>query len=63
MLHAAGSAGLTLEDWNNQAKDAGIGTKRKADLFDIRKALLSKGIIRGYGDRWHVVQESGSGSS
>lgn len=56
ILHGAGSVGLTLEDWNNQAKDAGIGLKRKADLTDIRNALASKGLIRSYGDRWHVVQ-------
>lgn len=55
MLHAAGKAGLTLEDWNNQAKEAGIGTKRKADLTDIRNALISKGMIRNYGNKWHVV--------
>jgi hypothetical protein len=54
MLHAAGSAGLTLEDWNAQAKDAGIGTKRNADLTDIRTSLLSKGLIHQYGDRWFV---------
>lgn len=57
ILHGSGSAGLTLEDWNSQAKDAGIGTKRKADLTDIRNALLSKGMVRSYGDRWHVVHE------
>jgi hypothetical protein len=54
MLHTAGSSGLTLEDWNQQAREAGIGVKRKADLNDIRAALLSKGIVRSYGDRWHV---------
>ena len=54
MLHPAGSTGLTLEDWNNQARDAGIGVKRKADLNDIRAALLSKGLVRQYGDRWTV---------
>jgi hypothetical protein len=63
ILHSAGSAGLTLEDWNSQAKEAGIGTNRKADLTDIRNTLLSKGMIRSYGDRWRVVHESGSGSS
>ncbi len=57
ILHAAGSAGLTLEDWNTQAKDVGIGTKRKADLTDIRNALLSKGLVRSYGEVWHVVHE------
>jgi AAA domain len=57
ILHGAGSAGLTLEDWNSQAKDAGIGMKRKADLTDIRNALISKGMIRTYGERWHVVHD------
>ncbi len=55
MLHTAGTAGLTLEDWNSQAKEAGIGMKRKADLTDIRNALLSKGLVRNYDDRWNVV--------
>lgn len=55
MLHAAGSTGMVLEDWNAQAREAGIGIKRKADLNDIRAALLSKGLVRHYGDRWHVV--------
>jgi hypothetical protein len=53
MLHTAGSAGLALEDWNNQAREAGIGVKRKADLNDIRAALLSKHLVLQYGDRWH----------
>ena len=62
MLHAAGSAGLTLEDWNNQAKDAGIGIKRKADLTDIRNALQSKGLVRSYGDvgAWFMSGFGGS---
>jgi hypothetical protein len=57
MLHAAGGAGLLLEDWNQQARDAGIGAKRKADLNDIRAALLSKGLVRHHGDRWSVKHE------
>jgi hypothetical protein len=54
MLHTAGAAGLSLEEWNNQARDAGIGAKRKADLNDIRAALLSKGLIREYSGRWSI---------
>jgi hypothetical protein len=57
MLYAAGSAGLTLEDWNHQAREAGIGVKRKADLNDIRAALLSKALVRNYADRWLVKHE------
>jgi hypothetical protein len=40
ILYDAGSYGLTVEDWNKAARDAGIRTKRKADLFDLRTALL-----------------------
>lgn len=57
ILHTAGAAGLTLEDWNAQAKEAGIGNKRKADLTDIRNSLLSKGLIREYGGRWKVKHD------
>lgn len=57
MLHAAGAAGLSLADWNNQAREAGIGVKRKADLNDIRAALLSQNLIRNYGDQWNVQHD------
>jgi AAA domain len=56
MLHDAGS--LTLEDWNTQAREAGIGSRRPADLNDIRRALLSKNLIRNYGDKWTVNHDS-----
>jgi hypothetical protein len=55
MLHTAGATGLMLEAWNEQAREAGIGTKRKADLNDIRAALLSKGLIREYSGRFTVL--------
>jgi hypothetical protein len=57
MLHDAGQSGLALEDWNTQAREADIGTKRKADLNDIRAALKSKGLIRQIDDRWMVSHE------
>ncbi|MBR1238180.1 AAA family ATPase [Bradyrhizobium sp. AUGA SZCCT0182] len=57
ILHGAGSVGLTLEDWNAQAKEAGIGLKRKADLTDIRNTLQSKKLVRNYGERWHVCHQ------
>ena len=46
-----------MEDWNNQAREAGIGVKRKADLNDIRAVQLSKGLVRNYADRWSVKHE------
>jgi hypothetical protein len=54
MLHDAGAGGLLTEDWNEKARQAGIGIKRRADLTDIRTALKSKGLIREMGGRWTV---------
>jgi hypothetical protein len=36
---------LTTEQWNEKAREADIGVKRKADLVDIRSALKAKGLI------------------
>ena len=54
LLHGAGQAGLTTEQWYEQARAVDIGTKRKADLYDIRAALKSKGLVREYGVRWNI---------
>ena len=51
MLKAA-PAGLTVGDWNEQAKAAGIGRKRAADLYDTRDTLRRKGLIYQAGDLW-----------
>jgi hypothetical protein len=55
ILHDAGAAGLTTEDWNGKAREAGIGISRKADLYDIRSSLVSKKLIRQFGERWTVA--------
>jgi hypothetical protein len=54
ILHDAGAAGLLSEDWNEKARAVGIGTRRRADLVDIRTALKSKGLVREMGGRWTV---------
>ena len=54
ILHEAGRTGLDLDDWNRQARAAGLGTKRKADLYDLRGALGSKGLVHHHGDRWYA---------
>ena len=51
----AGSAGLTTEQWNDLARRVDIGTKRKADLYDIRERLKFNGLVREYGERWNVA--------
>jgi len=55
ILHAAGSSGLTTGQWNEKAREAGLGTSRKADLYDFREALRAKGIVREFGERWTAV--------
>jgi hypothetical protein len=54
ILRTAGIAGLTTEEWNNQARDAGLGA-RKASLYDYRAALKSKGLVRQDGERWVIA--------
>lgn len=56
LLHAAGQAGLTTEEWNRQAREVGLGKSRKADLYDFRSSLKSKNLVRQFGDRWTVAQ-------
>ncbi len=55
ILHKATSQRLTLEDWNNKARAAGIGIKRKATLTDIHNSLLDKKLVRNCGDVWHAA--------
>jgi RecA-family ATPase len=45
---------LTLEQWNEKTREAGIGVKRKADLVDIRTALKAKGLVFETADHWMV---------
>jgi hypothetical protein len=54
ILHGAGPGGLTTERWYDMARNEGLGVNRKADLYDIREALKSKGLVRQYGDRWNA---------
>lgn len=54
ILHGAGPGGLTTERWYDMARNEGLGVNLKADLYDNREALRSKGIVREYGDRWNV---------
>jgi AAA domain len=52
----ANGGGLSTDRWNQLAREAGLGVSRKADLYDFRMALKSKGLVRDYGDRWMVAQ-------
>jgi hypothetical protein len=52
LLREAGSKGLLAEEWNEQLRAVGIGSKRKADIYDTRKQLKDKGLVREFNGRW-----------
>ena len=48
---------LTTDEWNEQAREAGIGVARRADLFDIKDALKDKKLVTQLGEQWTVRHE------
>jgi hypothetical protein len=55
ILDEAGPAGLSVEEWNDKARENGLGAKRRMTLMDCRKALKDKGLVHIHMDRWHVT--------
>ncbi len=55
ILEDAMPNGLTLEEWNSLAREAGLGVTRRTSLMDWRSALKRKGLVHSYGDRWYVT--------
>ena len=49
--------GLTKQEWNELAREDGIGVKRRADLADCRRRLKRKKLIHEYMDRWFITSE------
>jgi hypothetical protein len=43
ILQDAGQGGLTADQWNDRLREVGIGVNRKADIYDNRRSLQSKG--------------------
>jgi AAA domain len=56
LLHDAGAAGLSVEEWNDQARELDIGKTRKAILWELRGALKDKGLVCEYAGRWTVAR-------
>jgi hypothetical protein len=54
VLREAGTRGMSVEDWYERARAVGIGTARKADLYDIRKALHAKALVCEGTNGWFV---------
>ena len=54
ILQEAGPQGLTVEEWNEQARDIGLSPKQR--LFDYRMALENKQLVHSYNDRWYITK-------
>ena len=54
ILYEAGSAGLTVDQWNERARAAGLGIKRRADLADFRSRLKALNMVIEVADVWKV---------
>jgi len=54
LLRDAGSQGLSGDDWNAKARDAGIGVNRRSTLVNLKGQLKDKGLVREYSGLWHV---------
>jgi hypothetical protein len=52
ILQDAGQGGLTADQWNDRLREVGIGVNRKADIYDNRRSLQSKGLVREFNGRW-----------
>jgi Fe2+ or Zn2+ uptake regulation protein len=57
ILRDAGPGGLTADQWNERLREAGIGTQRKADIYDARAGLKAKNLVREFNGRWRVPYE------
>ncbi len=55
ILQDAMPDGLTQDEWNDQAREAGLGVKRRGDLLDLRSALNRKRLAHSLADRWYVT--------
>ncbi|MGY3035908.1 hypothetical protein ACVIIV_005078 [Bradyrhizobium sp. USDA 4354] len=54
LLRDAGPAGLSTDDWNEKAREIGIGVKRRATLHNVRSQLCDKGLVREYAGIWRA---------
>ena len=57
LLHEAGARGLTVDEWNEQARALDIGKSRKSILWELKRALKDKGRVREHAGRWTVAHE------
>ena len=56
ILEASMPAGLTVDEWNGQAREAGLAERRRSDLLDMRNSLVAKKKVHACADRWFVTK-------
>jgi hypothetical protein len=56
LLEEAGPGGLTTSQWNERAREAGLGKHRRATLADLRAELRQKRLVVEQGERWVTIQ-------
>ncbi len=59
ILRDAGAVGLSVDEWNAKAREAGIGitrtgADRRSKLVNVRGQLKDRDLIREYNGIWHV---------
>ena len=54
LLRDAGPQGLSGDDWNTKARDAGIGVNRRSTLVNLKGQLRDKGLVREYNGIWNA---------
>ena len=59
LLDEAGPGGLTVDEWNEKARAAGLAKHRRAELVDLRSDLKRKGLVAERKGVWTVVQDRG----
>jgi hypothetical protein len=54
ILFAAGQAGLSTAEWDERAKEAGVGERRRANRTDARNGLARKNRVREFAGNWTI---------
>lgn len=57
ILHEAGPSGLSQEDWNDRAREVGLGLRRRQDLYDLRSGLQKRGLIFKGANGWFAKKD------
>jgi hypothetical protein len=53
----ASAGSLSTEEWNEKAREAGLGLKRRAELYDLRESLRRKGLVYEGLNGWSVLSK------